>query len=196
MAHYDTGSAWAVEKDSVEDVRKMSGRSLFCFSEENGCRYAFWKISTHKVFDNFILFLIVISTLTLAIESPFDDPNGQLVEVLTYIDYFMTGAFCLEALLKIIAFGFLFTKTSYLKDAWNILDFVIVISAIAGFVLPEGINISAVKSLRILRILRPLRIIARNKSLKVALTSLINSIPQIFNLQIIVFFFIFLLAIL
>ena len=174
----------------------MSGRSLFCFSEENGCRYAFWKISTHKVFDNFILFLIVISTLTLAIESPFDDPNGQLVEVLTYIDYFMTGAFCLEALLKIIAFGFLFTKTSYLKDAWNILDFVIVISAIAGFVLPEGINISAVKSLRILRILRPLRIIARNKSLKVALTSLINSIPQIFNLQIIVFFFIFLLAIL
>ena len=54
----------------------MSGKSLFCLSEENGCRYLFWKISTHKVFDNFILFLIVISTLTLAIESPFDDPDG------------------------------------------------------------------------------------------------------------------------
>ena len=77
----------------------------------------------------------------------------------------MTGAFCVEAIFKIIAFGFLFTKKSYLKDSWNILDFIIVISAIAGFVLPEGVNISAVKSLRILRILRPLKIIAKNKSL-------------------------------
>ena len=76
----------------------------------------------------------------------------------------MTGAFTVEAIFKIIAFGFFFTRTSYLKDSWNILDFIIVISAITGFVLPEGINISAVKSLRILRILRPLKIIANQKN--------------------------------
>ena len=84
-----------------------------------------------------------------------------LIEILLSIDYFMTGAFTVEAIFKIIAFGFFFTRTSYLKDSWNILDFIIVISAITGFVLPEGINISAVKSLRILRILRPLKIIAK-----------------------------------
>ena len=159
------GSEWAMEKDKKEEIRQMSGRSLCCLSTENGCRKMFWKISTHKWFENFILLLILISTITLAVETPMDDPKGQKVEILLSIDYFMTGAFTIEAIFKIIAFGFFFTRTSYLKDSWNILDFIIVISAITGFVLPEGINISAVKSLRILRILRPLKIIAKNKSL-------------------------------
>ncbi len=81
----------------------------------------------------------------------------------------MTVAFVCEAILKIIGWGFIATPTAYIRDPWNILDFIIVISALAGFAMPPGVNISAVKSLRILRILRPLRIIAKNKSLKIAL---------------------------
>lgn len=46
-----------------------------------------------------------------------------------------------------------------------------------------------------LRILRPLRLISRNKALKLAITSLINSIPDIINLLLITNFFIFMLAI-
>ena len=55
---------------------------------------------------------------------------------------------------------------------------------------------SFIKALRILKILRPLRIIARNQKLKVAIVSLGRSIPNIFRLQIIVLFFVLLLAIL
>ena len=174
----------------------MHGRSLWCFAKTNGFRKICWVVCTHKWFDNTILFLIIVSTLTLAVETPFDDPNGQKIEILTWIDYFMTGAFTLECVTKIIAFGFIMTQTAYIRDPWNILDFTIVISAVAGFLMPPGVNISAVKSLRILRILRPLKIISKNKSLKIALTSLVNSIPKIANLQVIVFFFMFLLAIL
>ena len=47
-----------------------------------------------------------------------------------------------------------------------------------------------------LRILRPLRLISRNKGLKLSITCLINSIPNIVNLLLIVIFFIFLMAIL
>ena len=109
----------------------------------------------------------------------------------------MTGAFCLEALLKIISYGFLANgPDSYLKEPWNILDFVIVLSALTGIIAGEEVDISFIKSLRILRILRPLRLISRNEGLKVAITSLFNSIPSIINLQIIVLFFIFLFAIL
>jgi uncharacterized ion transporter superfamily protein YfcC len=46
-----------------------------------------------------------------------------------------------------------------------------------------------------LRILRPLRLISRNKALKLAITSLINSVPDIINLLLITNFFIFMLAI-
>jgi hypothetical protein len=117
--------------------------------------------------------------------------------VLKYIDYFMTGSFCIEALLKIITYGFVINgKDSYIREPWNILDFVIVLSALTGIIAGDSIDISFIKSLRILRILRPLRLIARNEGLKVAITSLFNSIPSIINLQIIVLFFIFLFAIL
>ena len=167
------------------------------FSGSNCLRRFCAAVANHRYFERIIFVLIITSTITLALETPLDDPNGELVQNLVYIDYFMTGAFTLEALFKIITLGFLFNgKSSYLKDPWNILDFIIVVSALTGIIGGDSIDISFIKVLRILRILRPLRIISRNAELKVAITSLFNSIPSIINLQIIVLFFIFLFAIL
>ena len=109
----------------------------------------------------------------------------------------MTIAFTIEAAIKIIAAGFAFAgKTSYIREPWNILDFVIVLSALLGVIAGDAIQVSFIKALRILKILRPLRIIARNKGLKVAIASLGRSIPAIVNLQVVVLFFVFLFAIL
>ena len=38
--------------------------------------------------------------------------------------------------LKIVGMGFIFNKKAYLKDPWNILDFVIVMSAYLAIVQP------------------------------------------------------------
>jgi len=141
--------------------------------------------------------LIIISTVTLALETPLDDPEGKKLEILKYIDLFMTAAFTFEMLVKIIAWGFAFAgKDSYIREPWNILDFLIVVSALFGVIAGDAVKISFFKALRILKILRPLRIIARNKGLKVAIVALGSSLPNIVNLQVIVLFFVFLLAIL
>jgi hypothetical protein len=175
----------------------MTGNSLFIFGKNNLVRKMCYSVASSNIFEQIILILIIVSTLTLALETPLDNPDGKLVNVLKYIDYFMTGAFSLEALLKIISYGFFFNgKNSYIREPWNILDFVIVLSALTGIIAGDNIDISFIKSLRILRVLRPLRIIARNDGLKVAITALFKSIPAIINLQIIVLFFIFLFAIL
>lgn len=109
----------------------------------------------------------------------------------------MTVAFTFEMVVKIIAWGFAFAgKDSYIREAWNILDFLIVMSALMGVIAGDAIKVSFFKALRILKILRPLRIIARNKGLKVAITALGASLPNIINLQVIVLFFVFLFAIL
>lgn len=127
--------------------------------------------------------LILISTLTLAIETPLDDPEGDKVMVLEKIDLFMTVVFTFEAIVKIIALGFAFTgKTSYIRNPWNILDFVIVVSALLGAIAGDAIKISFIKSLRILKVLRPLRIIAKRPALKIAIISLGKSIPNIVRL--------------
>ena len=156
-----------------------------------------YKTAENWWFQNIILFLIVISTVTLALETPLDDPESEKIKTLEYIDLFMTAAFTIEALVKIIAYGFAFAgKTSYIREPWNILDFVIVISALLGIIAGDAIQVSFIKALRILKILRPLRIIARNKKLKIAIASLGKAIPGIFNLQVVVLFFVFLFAIL
>jgi hypothetical protein len=38
------------------------------------------------------------------------------------------GIFIAEALCKIIAMGFAMHKNAYLRDAWNIIDFIIVLT--------------------------------------------------------------------
>ena len=63
---------------------------------------------------------IVISTVTLAFEEPLEDPNSEKRIIIGLIDYVTTTIFTIEALLKIIALGFLFNgKRSYLRDSWN-----------------------------------------------------------------------------
>lgn len=61
----------------------------------------------------------------------------------------------MEMVLKIIAMGFFMRAHSYLRDSWNILDFMVVILGWISRVFESG-DISAIK---VIRILRPLRTI-------------------------------------
>ena len=184
-----------VEKSN--DDEKLYGRALFCFGPENKFRILMHNIDRSVYFVNAILVLIVISTITLALESPLDNPEGDKLKILKYIDYFMTIAFTIEASIKIIAKGFLFSgKKSYFRELWNILDFIIVVAALLGIFAGDAIDISFLKALRILKILRPLRMIGKVDGLKVAIVTLGGSIPAIVRLQSIVLFFVFLFAVL
>ena len=97
-----------------------------------------------------------------------DNPESNKVKVLQLIDLVMTSIFCLEALLKIIALGFLFNgPKSYLFDAWNVLDFMIVAFSVLS--LSIDTDLSYIKVLRVARILRPLRLIQHSEGLRVAI---------------------------
>ena len=50
----------------------------------------------------------------------------------------------------------------------------------------EGINLSFIKILRLLRTLRPLRFISHNLSMKLVVTALLESVSGIFNVLIVV----------
>ena len=138
---------------------KLFGRSLYVFNYQNPFRRFCGYITNLAIFDNIIIVLILISTLTLAFEHPLADPQSQKMKNLEYIDMGMTIAFCIEALMKIITFGFLFNgRKSYLRNAWNILDFFIVVTSVISLSIDSG-SLSVVKVIRVARILRPLRLI-------------------------------------
>ena len=81
-----------------------------------------------------VLVFIVLSSITLAIDNPLDDPNSNGKMLLTYIDMFFTVTFILEALIKIIAKSLLFADLPikpYLLNSWNMLDaFVVIVSLV------------------------------------------------------------------
>ena len=107
----------------------------------------------------------------------------------------MTVIFTIEAMLKIITTGFLFNKkNSYLRNSWNVLDFLIVSFALISSTMKA--DISFIKVLRVARILRPLRLIQRAQGLKLAIQSLFKSFPEIMRLQIVVVFMMFMISIL
>ena len=103
--------------------------------------------------------------------------------------------FSVECTLKIIAFGFAFTgPNSYLRNGWNIIDFIIVVfSSIT--LLARDVDLKVFKVFRLLRILRPLRVVSNNKSLKLLISSLIMSIPSVAQVILITLLFLLILGI-
>ena len=147
-------------KASIRSDPSLEGRSLLLFSNQNALRQWLTRVVNSKIFEVVIITFIVISTLTLAFESPLDDPQGTKMKVLVKIDLVMTFIFTSEAVLKIIAYGFMFNgKESYMRSAWNVLDFIIVVSALISLIFDYDLQF--LKALRILRVLRPLRLIKR-----------------------------------
>ena len=153
---------------TVQKQPPLAGKSLWMFAPDNAARKWISKLTTHNAFGIAIMCCIFVSTVTLAFEEPLEDPNSQKRMIIGIIDYITTGIFTIEAMLKIIALGFLLNgKRSYLRDSWNILDFTIVVS---GLITISGqSNIGFFKVLRIMRVLRPLRLITRVKGLKLVI---------------------------
>jgi hypothetical protein len=55
-----------------------------------------------------------------------------------------------------------------MRNGWNIIDFTVVIISIASLVV-SGNKFKIVKIFRLLRILRPLRVVSKNKGLKIGI---------------------------
>ena len=129
--------------------------------------------------------MIAISSILLALDNPLNDPNSQLVYILGVSDIVLTSFFILEAFLKIIAQGFLFNgETSYLRIGWNVIDFAVVITSTVSIIL-NGFKLKIIKIFRLLRVLRPLRVISRNKGLKIGIQALLMAIPSLLNVLVI-----------
>lgn len=102
----------------------------------------------------------------------------------------MTVIFTVELILKNIAFGFIVNgKNSYIRNPWNIIDFIIVLFSLISLFAQGGVDLSIFKVLRLLRVLRPLRMISRNEGLKISVQALLMAIPNIINVSIISFLF-------
>ena len=89
------------------------------------------------------------------------------------------GVFTVEMLVKMVAYGVVFHRNAYLRDAWCILDFVVVMLAWLLILFPWFGNFTAIRSVRALR---PLRALKRMPGMPVLIASIFGALPGLSNI--------------
>ncbi|XP_063787224.1 voltage-dependent P/Q-type calcium channel subunit alpha-1A isoform X12 [Pseudophryne corroboree] len=139
-----------------------------------------------------ILATIIANCIVLAMEQHL--PEGDKTPMSERLDdtepYFI-GIFCFETGIKIIALGFAFHKGSYLRNGWNMMDFVVVLTGIVASTGPEF----DLRTLRAVRVLRPLKLVSGIPSLQVVLKSIMKAMIPLLQIGLLLFFAILIFAI-
>uniref|UniRef100_A0A3P8ZYW1 Voltage-dependent L-type calcium channel subunit alpha n=1 Tax=Esox lucius TaxID=8010 RepID=A0A3P8ZYW1_ESOLU len=199
---------YAKSKKQSGSTNSRPPRALFCLTLNNPIRRACISLVEWKPFDIFILLSIFANCVALAIYIPFpeDDSNSTNHDLET-VEYAFLIIFTIETFLKIIAYGLVMHQNSYVRNGWNMLDFVIVIVGLFSVVLevitkegdaggpggkPGGFD---VKALRAFRVLRPLRLVSGVPSLQVVLNSIIKAMVPLLHIALLVLFVIIIYAI-
>ncbi|XP_036074503.1 voltage-dependent L-type calcium channel subunit alpha-1D isoform X20 [Rousettus aegyptiacus] len=200
---------YAKSKKQGNSSNSRPARALFCLSLNNPIRRACISIVEWKPFDIFILLAIFANCVALAIYIPFpEDDSNSTNHNLEKVEYAFLIIFTVETFLKIIAYGLLLHPNAYVRNGWNLLDFVIVIVGLFSVILEqltketEGGNHSSgksggfdVKALRAFRVLRPLRLVSGVPSLQVVLNSIIKAMVPLLHIALLVLFVIIIYAI-
>lgn len=80
----------------------------------------------------------------------------------------ITAIFTMEVIVKVVAYGFVLNGAdSYLRQTWNMLDFVIVLTSLTAVTIDQ--TFSFFKVIRMARLLRPVRVISKNDGLKISI---------------------------
>lgn len=117
---------------------QYSKRSVFLFDETNAFRKAVVWLVEWRYFDAFILCIIIANSIILGL-ADFGHVNekGELADtswrnrLIDNSEMAFTVLFSIEALLKIISMGFVLSPNTYLRDGWNVLDFIVVVAGCA-----------------------------------------------------------------
>ena len=151
-------------------------------------------IVASSAFDWIITGVILLQALALALEATpavisVGGRSDDLLEQRTFrlIQNIVVAVFIIEAALRLIA---VYPRPQrYFRDGWNCFDFAIIILS----VFPTTGHFSTIA--RLIRLLRITRLITKSTELRAIVSTLVRSIPSIFNILILLSILFFIYAI-
>ncbi|KAG5673889.1 hypothetical protein PVAND_003895 [Polypedilum vanderplanki] len=160
------------------------GRDIFRFSATNALwlldpfnpirRVAIY-ILVHPLFSLFIITTILTNCILMIM------PSSPLIESTEVI---FTGIYTFESGVKVMARGFILQPFTYLRDAWNWLDFIVITLAYVTM----GIDLGNLAALRTFRVLRALKTVAIVPGLKTIVGAVIESVKNLRDVIILTMF--------
>ena len=100
-------------------------------------------------FEAIILLTIMTNCLTMAWESPLDQPGTYKAHMILFLEHVFLAIFTVELLLKVLAYGLFSHDGSYLRDRWCQFDFIVVALTWLPILVPSFGNFSVIRSLRV-----------------------------------------------
>uniref|UniRef100_A0A8C2IHR6 Calcium voltage-gated channel subunit alpha1 Ib n=1 Tax=Cyprinus carpio TaxID=7962 RepID=A0A8C2IHR6_CYPCA len=165
------------------EKRRRKAQRLPYYSSYGRVRLMIHSFCTSHYLDLFITLINGINVVTMSLEH-YNQPQS-LETALKYCNYFFSSTFVVEAMLKLIAFGF----RRFFKDRWNQLDLAIVLLSVMGITLEEieinaslPINPTIIRIMRVLRIARVLKLLKMATGMRALLDTVVQALPQVGNL--------------
>uniref|UniRef100_A0A8C4SX58 Calcium voltage-gated channel subunit alpha1 Ia n=1 Tax=Erpetoichthys calabaricus TaxID=27687 RepID=A0A8C4SX58_ERPCA len=161
------------------EKKRRKAQRLPYYASYSPVRLFIHSLCTSHYLDLFITFIICINVVTMSLEH-YSQPKSLEIG-LKYCNYFFTTTFVLEAMLKLVAFGF----RRFFKDRWNQLDLAIVLLSVMGITLEEieinaalPINPTIIRIMRVLRIARVLKLLKMATGMRALLDTVVQALPQ------------------
>lgn len=171
------------EDELAHDADELTGNALGCLTPDNQFRTGCLVLFRHKAFKAVVLILIVANTVLLAAQGPRHTLGSEFDTFVHVFDIVITVIFTVEMLAGICALGLIKAPNAYLRDWWNVLDFVVVMgiygSALVMATTGADIEAGAVRAFRALRPLRSLRLF---RGLQSILDALWLTVPYIWTI--------------
>merc|ERR1719362_661927 len=152
------------------------------------------------LFEWIIILTIIANCIVMALDEHL--PNGDktiLAIQLEELEPVFMAIFTVEMVVKILADGFILHKGSYLRNPWNIMDFIVVVSGFLPYLIPaseeDGESGPDLSTLRTFRVLRPLKLVSGVPSLQVVMSSIAKAIGPLANIALLLLFAVIIFAI-
>ncbi|XP_065082805.1 sodium channel protein para isoform X28 [Ochlerotatus camptorhynchus] len=159
-----------------KDIFRFSAtNALYVLDPFNPIRRVAICILVHPLFSFFIITTILTNCILMIMPS---SPTVESTEVI------FTGIYTFESGVKVMARGFILQPFTYLRDAWNWLDFVVIALAYVTM----GIDLGNLAALRTFRVLRALKTVAIVPGLKTIVGAVIESVKNLRDVIILTMF--------
>lgn len=129
----------------------------------------FWRIRSNKLFEGFVIFIIIASALLIGAKTY--DISPLMSQIISIADWAITAFFLSELVIRFLGEE---KKTNFFKQGWNIFDTIIVVASLVPIENSEMALLG-----RLIRVFRVLRMVSIVPEMRLLLDSLIKALPQL-----------------
>uniref|UniRef100_A0A6Q2WTG0 Voltage-dependent L-type calcium channel subunit alpha n=1 Tax=Esox lucius TaxID=8010 RepID=A0A6Q2WTG0_ESOLU len=156
----------------------LKAQPLKLYIPKNPVQYKFWSLVQSTAFEYVMFVLILLNTVTLAIQHY--EQSKVFSHVMDILNMVFTGLFTAEMLLKLLALRF----RHYFIDAWNSFDALIVVGSVVDIVVTEFSSSDdssrvSITFFRLFRVMRLVKLLSKGEGIRTLLWTFVKSLQAL-----------------